>query len=285
MVDTESPVTTQSFPCSRAVDIHIHLFSGDIEVQLTETDLITVDVSLAAQTPDGDGIPPHDPSASAQALAGVTTRFDHGRLVVLGPRKRAARVPVRIVVRAPSDSRLLCTANSARYAVSGRAGELVVKWTAGELDAELVAGACKVRAGRGRVHLGAGRGQLDITVGTADVDVDHIGGRSRLTTGTGAVRIGTVEADLSVTTGTRGVVIADAVAGDLRVRTGLGPVTIGVRPGVTARVDLVSRSGSARSELPVSRTPPAADHAPRGDVPLRINAASSTGDIVVRPAA
>jgi hypothetical protein len=60
--------------------------------------------------------------------------------------------------------------------------------------------------------------------------------------------------------------------------TGSGHVRVGVHPGVAAQVDLASTSGTVRSELAVSDTPP------EGETALFITGRTGTGTALVTTA-
>ncbi|MER7457073.1 hypothetical protein [Micromonospora sp. NPDC126480] len=270
MADIDSTVRIESFNCPEPADIQVHLSSGEALVELVESDAVTVAVSPVSGDSPADVI--------ADVLRGTTVHFTRGRLVVQPPRRRLRPVPVRVVVRARPGSKIQLTGSDARFTVSGRAGSLELQSSAGGLTADRVDGKCKIRNGDGSLRLAEIAGQLDARIGQGHVEIGRIGGGgARVTSGAGTVSIGTVEGDLSLTTGANRIAIAEAVSGRIQVRTGPGSIRVGVRPGVTARVELSSRSGTARSDLPVSQTA-------SGGAVLRIEAASTSGDVVVTTA-
>jgi hypothetical protein len=282
MIDIEKPVRAESFPHGDTTHVQVRVASGEVAVELTDTDEVSVAVEPGAAAAGGSAVTHADVE---EAVRQVVVRFVRGRLVVDGPRRRTAHVPLRIVVRARPGSALTFTGAGANVTVTGRAGLLTAKWATGDLTADDVTGPCVVRAGSGRLALGAVSGPLSVKIGKADVHVRRIAGAARITTGGGTLSVGTVEGDVSLTTDAREVSVADAAAGHVHVRTGSGATRIGVRPGVRARVELFSRLGVASSDLPVSARPPAAGGATREDTPLSISAVSATGDILVTSAA
>ncbi|MDM4718207.1 DUF4097 family beta strand repeat-containing protein [Micromonospora sp. WMMA1363] len=268
MADIDSTVRTESFNCPDPADIQVHLGAGEALVELVDTVAVSVAVSpLSADAPA---------DAVADLLRGTTVHFTRGRLVVQPPRRRP--VPVRVVVQARPGSTVQLTGGDAHFTVSGRAGSLEVQSSGGGLTADQVDGKVKIRCGDGPLRLAESAGRLDARIGQGNVEIGRVaGGGARLTTGSGTVNIGTVEADLTLTTGANRIAIAEAAAGRIQVRTGPGSIRVGVRAGVTARVELSSRSGAARSDLPVSQTA-------GGNSALRIEAASTSGDIFVTTA-
>jgi hypothetical protein len=290
MTDHDSAVRTESFPCSGPADIQVHLVNGEVLVELTDTDVVTVAIYPGVRESSGgigEWLGRLDTSDTvAAAVSAVTTHFIRGRLVVATTRRRLSPVPLRIVVRARPGSKLQLSGSTARFAVSGAAGSLNAAWGSGDLSADTVEAACKLRAGSGKIRLGASNGQLNVRIGTSDLDVQRVAGNgARITTGSGILNFGTVEADLSLTTGADAVSVADAAGGRMSVRTGPGSIRVGVRAGIQARVDLTSRSGSARSELPVSDVAPTSAGSDWKLSPLRISAVTTSGDILVSRAA
>ncbi|MGC5020990.1 hypothetical protein [Micromonospora sp. DT47] len=280
MTDTDSR-RIDSFACAGPVDIQAHLNGGELLVELVDTDVVAVVVS-AVTDPDrrlrdllGRSVNP-DAEAAADAVRKTKTHFTRGHLVVQAPSGRLKSVPMRVVVRAPRRSKLHLTGGSARFTVTGQAASLLATWDTGDLTVtDSVEGATKVRVGNGRVQLGTLLGAADLKIGTATLQVGRFAAKATVTTGSGTVEFGTVEADVALTTGAGTITVADAAAGALTIKTGPGSIRIGVRPGVAARADLSSRGGTARNELPQ----------PSGRVALTIDAASTSGDIVVAPAA
>ncbi|HSK59325.1 MAG TPA: hypothetical protein VK935_09760, partial [Actinomycetospora sp.] len=80
------------------------------------------------------------------------------------------------------------------------------------------------------------------------------------------------------------VEVADAVAGDLEIGTGVGTVWVGVHSGVDARVELRATVGRVHSELPVHRERPPGSEGAGGHRPLPVRARPGAGDVTVAPA-
>jgi len=210
-----------------------------------------------------DGPSSPDERADA-AVAATTLEWDPEarRLTVRGPRDLGLRgVPLAVTVRAPRDSVLRVRAGAARVAVEGRAGEVSVHGT-GEVHLDDVSGRTELRCGAGEVRIGQVRAPLEIT------------------TGAGRVRLGEVHADVAVRAAAGDVEVADAVAGDVEIGTGVGSLWVGVHPGVDAKVVLNAAAGRVRSELPVRADRP---DQPDGG-PLRVRARTGAGDVTVATA-
>lgn len=233
--------------------------------------------------PAGADGPRSGEERAAAAVAATTLEWDADarRLVVRGPRELALRgVPLAVTVRAPVDSVLRVRAGAARVGVEGRAGEVTVHGT-GEVVLDEVGGRTDLRCGAGEVRVGRLAGPLRMTGGAGGVHLDHVLAPAEITTGAGRVRLGEVRADVAVRAAAGDVDVADAVAGDLEIGTGVGSLRIGVHPGVDARVTLRASVGRVRSDLPVRSDRP--EH-PGGGPPLRVRARTGAGDVTVTTA-
>jgi len=94
------------------------------------------------------------------------------------------------------------------------------------------------------------------------------------------VRLGDVHADVAVRAAAGDIEVADAVAGDVEIGTGVGSLWVGVHAGVDAKVVLNAAAGRVRSELPVRADRP---DQPDGG-PLRVRARTGAGDVTVATA-
>ena len=230
---------------------------------------------------DRDG--PSSPEERAEAaVAGATLEWDAEtrRVTVRGPRDLGLRgVPLAVTVRAPQDSELRVRAGAARVAVEGRAGEVSVHGT-GEVRLDEVAGRTDLRCGAGEVRIGRLDAPLRLTGGAGEIRVDHVHAPVEITTGAGRVRLGDVHADVAVRAAAGDIEVADAVAGDVEIGTGVGSLWVGVHAGVDAKVVLNAAAGRVRSELPVRADRP---DQPDGG-PLRVRARTGAGDVTVATA-
>ena len=229
------------------------------------------------------------PEERAEAAVAATTLdwdADARRLTVRGPRDLALRgVPLAVTVRAPEGSEVTVRAGAARVVVEGSAAEVSVRGT-GEVTLDEVTGRADLRCGAGEVHVRRLDGPLTLRGGAGGVRLDRVLAPVEITTGAGRIRLGEVHADVAVRAAAGDVEIADAVAGDLEIGTGVGTVWVGVHPGVDARVELRAAAGRVHSELPVHRERPA-EVSPRGstgDRLLHVRARTGAGDVTVAPA-
>lgn len=264
-------VRQQGFDAEGAVEIDVALLAGRVRVHLVDEPGVHVEVrqdespgepwaaglsNLLSWVNDqfGDRAQPVGPG---EAVRDARVEFENGRLTVRSSKALPLRaVPLGVVVRAPHGSHVTTKLGSADVTVVGPAGRLELRTDSGDVTADRADASVRVDSRAGKVRLGPVQGQLRAKTGSGDVEVSAVGGNTVLTTGTGHVWLGVVQGDVQVRTGSGDVTVADAASGRIQMGTGSGDVRVGVRPGVAAEVDLASTSGSARSELEVSDTPP-----------------------------
>ncbi|HEX7305097.1 DUF4097 family beta strand repeat-containing protein [Lentzea sp.] len=294
---TEQPgvVRQQSFELTGVAEIDISLLSGRVQVNLTNEPGVHVEVR-------------HDPAAgsswteglssvlswvsgqfgdkAAPAAAGPGEAVREARVELLGNRLRIESskalplraVPLSVVVSAPIGSHVSSRTGAADVVVTGGAGRLDLNTGTGSVSADRATGEAKVNSGAGTVRLGTMLGALKAKTGSGDVEVSSIGGTSTLVTGTGDVWLGAVQGNVQVRTGSGDLTVADAASGEIQLGTGSGHIRVGVRQGTLARIDLVSTSGTARSDFDVSAEL-------LGDAPLTVTGRTGSGNALVTAAA
>ncbi|MGH3621375.1 MAG: DUF4097 family beta strand repeat-containing protein, partial [Sciscionella sp.] len=188
-------------------------------------------------------------------------------------------VPLAVTVQAPSGSQLDLRSGTAEVTVTGRAGQVQLDCGTGDVTVDHADGRVDVHTGSGAVRLGPMLAGLKARSGSGDIEVSSVGDTASVVTASGDVWLGAVQADVTVRTGAGDLTVADASRGQLALVTGSGKITVGVHAGITAAVELVSHSGSARSELPIS------DQPPEEPEQLRIRGRTGSGTVVVRAAA
>ncbi|WP_090051194.1 DUF4097 family beta strand repeat-containing protein [Lentzea fradiae] len=293
--ESSGVVRQQSFELAGVAEIDISLLSGRVQVHLTDEPGVHVEVR-------------HDPAAGntwteglSSVLSWVSGQFGtdrpapaagpeeavrEARVELLGNRLRIESskalplraVPLSVVVKAPAGSHVSSRTGAADVTVTGSAGRLDLNTGTGGISADRATGEAKVNSGAGTVRLGTMLGALKAKTGGGDVEVSSVGGTSTLITGTGDVWLGAVQGNVQVRTGSGDLTVADAASGEIHLGTGSGHIRVGIRQGTLARVDLVSTSGTARSELDVSAEP-------LGDATLSVTGRTGSGDAVVAAAA
>ncbi|KAA9157579.1 DUF4097 domain-containing protein [Amycolatopsis acidicola] len=283
----------QVFPVDGPVDLDVSVLLGRITVELVP-DATEVGVEVRHE-PDvrepwaqgmtnllnwvterfGDQFGEFSGSA-AEAVQQTRVEQTGGRIVVRAPKALPLRnIPLGVVVRAPAGSRLEARAGSADVTVTGACGRADVLTGAGEVKVERTDGAAVVRTGSGAIRLGPTLGGLQLRTGSGDVEASSLSGSSTVATGTGDVWLGVTSGEIMARSGSGDLSVAEAAAGSLELITGSGEIRVGVRPGVTAEVDLTSSSGKVSSELDVAL------EEPEGEVPLHVRGRTGSGAAVI----
>jgi hypothetical protein len=311
-----APSRDERFDVDGPVDVAVEIDAGRVDVRLAETAEVRVEVTADPEGAPGwvrglaglvdaagglerrfgfdlgvlsglGGHPGEDPEErAARAVAAVEIALDDGRLTVRGPREVALRsVPLLVTVHAPAGSGVAVRAGAAPVEVTGRPGAVDVRTTGGVRLDEVVTRSA-VRCGAGGVAVRRVGGVLRVKGGAGDVTLDEVAAPVEVVAGSGSVEADRVTADLTVRCGSGDVTVRDASAGALDLTTGAGSVRVGVHAGVDASVDLRSATGTASSDLPVSRTRPEGGDQPAGGAPpLRIRGRAAAGSALVQSAA
>ena len=260
-----------TFDTPRPVDLQVRNAAGTVTVTAADVATSTVEVEAIDDTPE------------AHALAADTSAdlSDSGRLTVGVPDRRGLRSSthrVAVTVTVPTGSSLASKTASATVVTTGRfaatsahgaSGTVRLDRTDGPVDVHLASGDVTIAAA-GSVRVQSASGGVEVGRATGDVDVHSV---------SGDVRIGVAERSVRAKVVSGSVTVSEAVSGSVTVSATSGALTLGVRRGVAARLDLSSVSGRVRSELAVE------DTAPDGGAPLEIRGRTVSGSITVRSAA
>ena len=179
-----------------------------------------------------------------------------------------------------------------RYAITvPRGTDVEVETASADIDAQGGYGRVRAATASGEVTFGDIEGDATIKTVSGDVEVGSLAGKAACKTVSGDVLLPRVGGDVTVNTVSGDLHVGEAggsvqsksVSGDLRldsVRRGQlrlmsvsGDMRIGIVQGVTLFMDVTSVSGEMVSELDASGDPG------EGDVELRIEARSTSGDI------
>jgi DUF4097 and DUF4098 domain-containing protein YvlB len=273
------------------IDLAINLQVGRIEVFATDRadTVVTVSPTDPARTIDHRGVEE------------TKVEFDGRRLTVIGPRPRLSWIgpgptdSVDVVVELPSESRLTAEIAVGNVSTVGRLGATRIKASTGSVDVDTT-GDLWVRGGHGSVTLGAAEGGIEITADHGQIKVGTVTGDAILKASHGTIQIGDsggdLEAklsygDLEITkalgsvaakTAYGSIQLAEVSSGSIQVESGFGQVTIGVRPGVPAWLDLASKEGHVRNQLDSDRAPDASEQT------VAVRARTQHGDISIQRA-
>jgi hypothetical protein len=277
------------FDTPSPIDLAIDLPVGAIDVVASDRPDTVVTVT------------PTNPAKSVDRRGADETRvdFDGIRLTVTGPKPRLSWIgpteSVDLRVELPAGSRLTAEIAVGGVRSSGRLGATRVKSSTGWVELDTT-GDLWVRAGHGNVSVAAAQGSAEITADHGEIRLGAVSGDTLLKASHGTVTIGEsggdVDAklsygDLEITralasvtgrTAYGSVQLHEVSSGSIQVDSGYGQLTIGVRAGIPAWLDLASKEGHVRNGLE-------GDHAPAaGEQTVAVRARTQFGDITIRRA-
>ncbi|HEX7835246.1 MAG TPA: DUF4097 family beta strand repeat-containing protein, partial [Pseudolysinimonas sp.] len=117
-----------------------------------------------------------------------------------------------------------------------------------------------LKSSHGNIQIAESGGDLEAKLSYGDLEIAKALGSVTAKTAYGSIQLGEVS------------------SGSIGVESGYGKVTIGVRPGVPAWLDLSSKDGRVRNELDSDRAPDA------GDQTVAVRARTQYGDITIQHA-
>jgi hypothetical protein len=271
------------------IDLAIKLQVGAIEIIATDRDDTVVTVS------------PTNPAKAVDRRGAEETRVDVDgqRLIITGPRPRISWIgpteSVDVKVELPAGSRLAAEIGVGGVRTVGRLGATRIKSSMGRVDLDST-GDLWLRASHGNATLGTADGGIEITADHGQIRIGKVTGDAILKASHGTILIGEsggdLEAklsygDLEITkalgsvaakTAYGSIQLAEVSSGSIQVESGFGQVTIGVRPGVPAWLDLSSKEGHVRNQLDSDRAPGASEQT------VAVRARTQHGDINIQRA-
>jgi DUF4097 and DUF4098 domain-containing protein YvlB len=252
-----------TFATPAPIQVYVENASGDVELHCVETGQTQVVVRPRKER-DRD------------TAERTSVHFDGGELRVEVPNKRFGQSSaVTVLITAPAGSRLEARVAAADVQCAGPMTGLEVKGASSDVVVEHVDGDVSVTLASGDVRAGTVTGLASIRTASGDLRLDDIGGLEA-TTASGDILIGSLNGRLEASSASGDVRVSDAAGGQFVVTTMSGDISVAVRPGTALRLDLSSRSGDVRSELPVDEVPPETGAA------LDLRLRSISGDVVVR---
>jgi len=249
-----------------AIDLAINLQVGAIDILAGDRADTVVTVS------------PTNPAKAVDRRGAEETRvdFDGQRLTVMGPRPRFSWIgpteSVDVLVELPTGSRLTAEIALGGVRTVGRLGATRIKASMGPVDVDST-GDLWLRAGHGNATLATAEGEIEITADHGQIRVGTVAGDAILKASHGSIHVGQSGGDLDAKLSYGDLEITKALAsvaaktaygsislrevssGSIQVESGYGQITVGVRPGVPAWLDLSSKDGHVRNQLDGDRAP------------------------------
>jgi hypothetical protein len=278
------------FATPTPIDLAVNLPVGAIEVVAGDRTNTVVTVT------------PTNPSKAVDRRGAEETKvdFDGTRLTITGPKPRLSWIgpteSVDLRVELPAGSRLTAEISVGGVRSSGRLGATRVKSSTGwvELDdtGDLwvraahgnvtvgdVDGSAEITADHGQIRLGAVIGDCSLKASHGSVTIGESGGDVDAKLSYGDLEIGRALASVTGKTAYGSIRLPEVSSGSIQLDSGYGQLTVGVRDGVAAWLDLASKEGHVRSELDGERAPEG------GEPTVAVRARTQFGDISVRRAA
>jgi hypothetical protein len=252
------------------IDLAINLQVGAIEVFASDraNTVVTVSATNPAKAVDRRG---------AEETA---VDFDGRRVTITGPRPRISWIgpteSVDVKVELPTGSRFTAEIAVGGVRTVGRLGATRIKCSMGPVDLDTT-GDLWLRAGHGNATVGTAEGGLEATADHGQIRVGTVTGDAILKASHGSILVaesgGDLDAklsygDLEITkalasvsakTAYGSIQLREVSSGSIQVESGFGQVTVGVRPGVAAWLDLSSKDGHVRNELDGDHAPDASE--------------------------
>jgi len=206
---------------------------------------------------------------SEQSFLRELRNFNVGRLF--------GRSEFDIVVELPAGSAVKATVMSASVTSTGRIGATTVSSGSADVELDEVDGPLRVQSGSGNLVANRVTGPGKVRGGSGNVQIGEIAGALSVNVGSGQVEVGAAHDTVRIRSGS-GTTVIEAADRDVDIAASSGTVTVGLRPGQQARLDVATGSGRLNTEMPVQ------DAAPTGPA-ITIRARTGSGDITVRRAA
>jgi hypothetical protein len=248
------------------IDLAINLQVGRIEVFASDGADTVVTVSPSNPTKDAD----------RRGAQETKVDFDGQRVTIVGPRPRISWIgpteSVEVKVELPTESRFTAEIAVGGVRTVGRLGATRIKSSVGAVDIDSTGDLC-LRASHGDATVDAAEGAVEITADYGQIRVGTVTGDAILKSSYGSIHVGEsggeIDAklsygDLEITralasvsakTAYGNIQLGEVSSGSIQADSGYGQVTIGVRPGVPAWLDLSSKNGHVRNELAGDRAP------------------------------
>jgi hypothetical protein len=271
------------------IDLAITLPVGAIEVVASDRPDTVVTVS------------PTNPTKAVDRRGADETvvSFDGERLTVAGPKPRISFIgpteSIDVKIELPTSSRLTADISMGGVRTTGSLGATRIKAVGGFVDLGST-GDLWVRAGHGNATVEAADGSAEITADHGQIRLGSVTGDAVLKASHGSIAVGAAGGDLdaklsygdlevaaarasvSAKTAYGSIQLGEVSSGSIDVESGYGQVTVGVRPGVLAWLDLSSKEGRVRSELESDSAPTESEQT------VAVRARTQFGDITIRRA-
>lgn len=277
-----------TFDTPEPVSVVVDLTVGDTRIIASDRGDTAVEVS------------PSDSSREQDVRAAGQTRVEYsaGRLLVKAPKPRNFGLfgrpgSVDVTIEVPTGSAVQADAGLGAFRCAGRLGECRIKTGLGDIECgdtgpldlstgaggiavDRVTGHAEVTNASGRMRLTAVDGSAVVRNSNGDIWIGEITGDLRVVTANGGITVGHAGASITASSANGDVRVGEVTRGSASLKTAVGQIEIGIRPGTAARLDVSTRFGRLRNDLEAAEGPGPSDET------ADVHAMTSYGDIVIR---
>lgn len=271
-------MTNQSFELSGPINLDCRIGHGSVFVR-AEEGATQASVSLTARRSGSD------------VVERTTVEMRGPTLVVSGPLPRGGLFDVSVLTRrardhdgmdveitVPAGTAMRINSHAADIVVAGRSGSAEIATGSASTRLDEVDGDLRLRYGSGPAFVRCVKGSVEAKLGSGRLEMGEVGGALDVTCGSGNLQVGVAHGAVRLRTGSGDAAI-DVAESDVDLTSGSGDLSIGLRPGHSARLDVLTGSGRLHSELSVEEMPP------NDAAPATIRARTGSGDVHLRRAA
>ena len=252
-----------------ALRLEVRLLSGDVSIQAAATSTTSLEIS-------GENDPDEISVAFESSENDHRLSIEHRKRGIFGGIK-GRNIKVRVTV--PEGTHVRVDGGSTDLTARGTLGSLSFHSGSGDASVQKVVGDAEAKVASGDLHIDQVNGKLSFHSASGDVSASVVGGEAIARTASGDVALGKVGGSVRVTTVSGDISVSSLLpTGSANLQAVSGDIDVGVPTGTNVYLDLSSSTGSTRSDLTVSDSPPAS-----ADVPdeSEIRAATVSGDITV----
>jgi DUF4097 and DUF4098 domain-containing protein YvlB len=176
---------------------------------------------------------------------------------------------------------------------AGRLGATRIKSSTGQVDIDTTGdlwlrashgtatigradGSVEITADHGQIRLGTVSGDASLKASHGNITIDEIGGDLEAKLSYGDLEITRALASVTAKTAYGRIQLGEVASGSMQLDSGFGGITVGVRSGVPAWLDLRSKEGRVRNELDGESAPGENEEA------VAIRARTQFGDITIQ---
>ena len=244
------------------------------------------------------GVAPTDSSRAADNRAAEQTRVDYldGHLTITAPRQDIRSLfgkpgSIDVTVELPTGSRLTADGQVGAIATVGRLGDCRIQFSVGDIQLDQTGslrahsyGLIEVNQVTGHADIAKSRtvrihqidGDAVVKIANGDCWIGAVTGELRIRTANGSIAVGSSGSGTVLSTANGDLRVDDIALGSVSLKTSMGTIDVGIRPGIAALLDVSTKFGTIHNRM-------ARSSAPDGDEKTaEVHAHTQYGDIFIR---